>query len=170
MKKLLVLISLVLGTTFTAFSQEQNFTRLSNNEIAECKSYDAVAYNFVYNIIFRNYDAAKELMHETIFDVFEDGYSGFVKMMEDGYVHDIVEMRNVIPLGYTPVITISGDRLDLSIFQLNDQFEGMPAVNVRLDCVNARGEFYDDEYGRYDTDVRVMLVCENGVWKVISFK
>lgn len=170
MKVLLILISLILGTPFNSFCQNDSFTRLNSSEIIECKTYNAVAYNFVYSVIFRDYKAAKKLVSGTAYNDFWGGDAGFVNLLESEEIHDIIDMRKIITLGYLPVITYSGDWLDLSMYFDDNEpnpYKGMPAVNVRFDCVNAIGEFYNDEY---DSTVRVMMIYENGEWKVFSFK
>jgi len=173
MKKLLILICVALSSPFIAFSQNGNFTRLNSSEILDCTTYNAVAYNFVYNVIFRDYKAAKKLISPTAYNDFWGGDAGFVNIFESEKAHDIIDMRKIITLGYLPVITTSGDKLDLSVyFDENepDPYKGMPAVNVRFDCVNAMGEFYDYANENYDSTVRVMMIYENGVWRVFSFK
>ncbi|MBQ8542661.1 MAG: hypothetical protein IJ436_04230 [Bacteroidaceae bacterium] len=163
MKKILFLLLLLTANVSFAQVQVREYERISVEEIVLCKSYKSVAYNFVYAFI--NRDIAK------VRNFYEwDAYSEFGGdvMMIQGFekIHDIADMRNVIPLGYYPVVTRC-DELNVSNI---GSYAGCKAMNVRFDCATPNGEFYDGRYGRFDTNVRVMLVLLNGNWKVIGFK
>ena len=175
MKKILFLLLLL--TANVSFAQFREYERISAEEIILCRSYKSVAYNFEYAFINRDIEAYNFVYAfinrdiENVRKYFDwEAYSEFggdVMMMQCfEKAHDIADMRNVIPLGYYPVITRC-DELNVSN---SESYAGCEAMNVRFDCVTPDGESYDGRYGRFDTDVRVMLVLLNGNWKVIGFK
>lgn len=161
MKKILFLLLLL--TANVSFAQFREYERISAEEIILCRSYKSVAYNFVYAFINRDIENVRKYFDWEAYSEF----GGDVMMMQCfEKAHDIADMRNVIPLGYYPVITRC-DELNVSN---SESYAGCEAMNVRFDCVTPDGESYDGRYGRFDTDVRVMLVLLNGNWKVIGFK
>ncbi len=161
MKKILFLLLLL--TANVSFAQFREYERISAEEIILCRSYKSVAYNFVYAFINREIENVRKYFDWEAYSEF----GGDVMMMQCfEKAHDIADMRNVIPLGYYPVITRC-DELNVSN---SESYAGCEAMNVRFDCVTPDGESYDGRYGRFDTDVRVMLVLLNGNWKVIGFK
>ena len=169
MKKIIVAVLLLMCVSAV---KAQTYERLSKEEIVASESYKSVAYNFVYAFICRDVDKLKELIEPAAYNDIFGGDSGLMSILNNKNIHDIAHMRHVIKLGYYPVVTICND-LDLSPYYgegEHNPYVGCKAKNVRFDCVAPNGEFYDDRYGSYDTNVRVMLVFVNDKWRIFSFK
>ena len=168
-------ISFLLLMSICQFSSAENlkYEKISNEEIIEDSTYKAVAYNFVYDIIFRDYEKAASKFNKAAVESFGYSLEEFIQFLKKDDDLDISDMRLVIPLGYYPAITTC-DELDTSVYYRSGEVnpvEGLPAMNVRFDCFNEKGKVYDDEFGDFDTTVRVMLVKEkDGKWKIFGFK
>lgn len=170
MKKLIIATCFCFLAMLGANAQRGAFEQIPVKEVLENTTFKAVAYNFVYDIIFRDYRAAKNLINKKAMKSL--GGDNLFKNLDNGTIHDISEMRRVIPLGYLPVI-VGCDDANLTGYFGQDQpnpFEGCQAKSVSFNCVNDKGEAYNHEYGDYDTTARVILVHDKGKWTVIGFK
>lgn len=171
MKKSIIVV-LLLFLSSMGFAQDKNgIVRLTSREIEENKTPQAVAYNFVMSIVEEKYSVTVDLMTENFFFqlmpyLFGDGIP-ISQLFSSEYMHDIVEMRPVVKLGYDVVITNSHE-LDYS--GDDNPYKGMDGYSVSFDCANAKGEIYDGSKGNYDTDARVMLVKKDDMWQVTGFK
>lgn len=158
----------------SCFGYAQQVERLSNAEIEANETPKAVAYNFVTSIINENYAQTVELMTLGFFFELMPGLFGegipIEQLFSREYMHDIVDMRPVVKLGYEVVITDSWELDSDKYFEDGSKYKGEPAFSVSFNCVDANNNFYDGSHGEYDTTARVMLVKEEGVWKVFGFK
>ena len=177
MKKLILILSIVFGVYASSFAQTK-FQRLEPEEIASCSTAESVAYNFVYDIIFQDYKGALALLTPEAISSLGGSWETYEYLKDEKY-SDIIPMRSVMRLGYYPVITFV-DKLNTSDYfdDGKDPYKGMNALNVRIDCVNAKGEFFNEYYNENEdgwapinTNVRVMMVelPEKG-WMVMGFK
>lgn len=153
---------------------QQSIERLSPAEISENSTPKAVAYNFVTSVIEENYHTTVELMTLGLFfelmpDLFGEGIP-INQLFSTEYMHDIVDMRPVVKLGYEVVIVASQDIDSEEYFEEGSKYKGQPAYAFKFDCADANNKFYDGSQGQYDTDVTVMVVKEKGLWKVFGFE
>lgn len=153
---------------------QQSIERLSPVEISENNTPKVVAYNFVTSVIEERYHTTVELMtlgyfFELMPDLFGEGIP-INQLFSPEYMHDIVDMRPVMKLGYEVVIVASQDINSEEYFEEGSKYRGQPAYAFKFDCADANNKFYDGSQGQYDTDVTVMVVIEEGKWKVFEFK
>lgn len=153
---------------------QQSIERLSPAEISENSTPKVVAYNFVTSVIEENYHTTVELMtlgyfFELMPDLFGEGIP-INQLFSPEYMHDIVDMRPVVKLGYEVVIVASQDIDSEEYFEEGSKYRGQSAYAFKFDCADANNKFYDGSQGQYDTDVTVMVVKEVGKWKVFGFK
>lgn len=153
---------------------QQSIERLSPVEISENNTPKVVAYNFVTSVIEERYHTTVELMtlgyfFELMPDLFGEGIP-INQLFSPEYMHDIVDMRPVVKLGYEVVIVASQDINSEEYFEEGSKYRGQPAYAFKFDCADANNKFYDGSQGQYDTDVTVMVVIEEGKWKVFEFK
>lgn len=168
MKRVILVLTIFLCSSIGV---AQKAERLSRNEINANETPRAVAYNFVISIIEEDYVTMTKLMtSECLADLIEEMREDKLTFSEyfssDNDVHDIVEMRPVVRMGYQLVID------DMGVLNSNDYSANrdVPMCYVSFDCVDANNKYYDGTYGKYDTTVDVYLVKQNGIWKVFEFK
>ena len=171
-KKTIIILFVIFCSACCGFAQ--NIERLNKAEIEANETPRAVAYNFVTSIITENYAQTVELMTLGLFfelmpDLFGEGIP-INQLFSTEYMHDIVEMRPVVKLGYEVVIVASRDIDSKEFFEEGSKYRGQPAYAFKFDCVDANNKLYDGSHGQYDTDVTVGVVIEEGKWKVFGFK
>lgn len=171
-KKTIIILLLLLCSGWWGYAQ--HLERLNKAEIEANKTPRAAAYNFVTGIITENYAQAVELMTLGLFfelmpDLFGDGIP-INQLFSSEYTHNIVDMRPVVKLGYEVVITDSQPLDTKKYFEESSKYRGAPAFGITFNCVDTNNNFYDGSHGSYDTDVTVMVVKEEGKWKVFGFK
>lgn len=85
-------------------------------------------------------------------------------------MHDIVDMRPVVKMGYEIVVTNSSN-LDIEEYFKSqgkqNPYKGLPGLSISFNCTDSNGNLYE---GKYDTSTRILLVNINGKWKVFGFK
>ena len=172
MKKAIIILFVFFCSACCGYAQ--NIERLSKAEIEANETPRAVAYNFVTSIITENYAQTVELMTLGLFfelmpDLFGEGIP-INQLFSTEYMHDIVEMRPVVKLGYEVVIVASRDIDSKEFFEEGSKYRGQPAYAFKFDCADANNKLYDGSHGQYDTDVTVVVVKEEGKWKVFGFK
>lgn len=172
MKRTFVLALIMLFLSCWGFSQ--HIERLSKAEIEANETPRAAAYSFVTSVITENYAQTVELMTLGLFfelmpDLFGEGIP-INQLFSTEYMHDIVDMRPVVKLGYEVVIVASQDINSEEYFEEGSKYRGQPAYAFKFDCADANNKFYDGSQVQYDTDVTVMVVKEEGKWKVFGFK
>lgn len=171
-KKTIIILLLLLCSGWWGYAQ--HIERLSKAEIEANKTPRAAAYNFVTSVITENYAQTVELMTLGLFfelmpDLFGEGIP-INQLFSMEYMHDIVDMRPVVKLGYEVVIVASQDINSEEYFEEGSKYRGQPAYAFKFDCADANNKLYDGSQGQYDTDVTVMVVIEEGKWKVFGFK
>lgn len=172
MKRTFLLALMVFFFSCGGFAQ--NIERLNKAEIEANETPRAVAYNFVTSIITENYAQTVELMTLGLFfelmpDLFGEGIP-INQLFSPEYMHDIVDMRPIVKLGYEVVIVASRDIDSKEFFEEGSKYRGQPAYAFKFDCADANNKLYDGSHGQYDTDVTVVVVKEEGKWKVFGFK
>ena len=171
MKKVVLILSMLICV---GWGYSQQIERLSESEIEANETPKAVAYNFVTSIINEDYAKTVDLMtlgffFELMPSLFGEGIP-IDQLFSNKYMHDIVDMRPVVKLGYEVVITDSWELESDKYFEEDSKYYGAPAISVSFNCADANNNFYDGKHGEYDTTARVLLVKEDGLWKVFGFK
>jgi hypothetical protein len=177
MRKIFLVIVAIMAVSFTNVCKAQNIERLSTREIEECATPRSVAYNFVMSIINQDYERMKTLMTWQFMlqeiDLKQEGLSWAKLYSSSEYVHDIVEMRPVVQAGYSVVITnsyvLDTDNY-FTVYGEKNPYSGLDAFSVSFNCADAQDNIYDGKYGDYDTTARILLVKQDGKWKVFGFK
>lgn len=174
MKKAILIISVML-CTFGAAAQQ--IERLSKAEIEANETPRAVAYNFVNYIIEQDYVR----MYMLITPHFRTGLKDWAQsegveltqLFTRDHMHDIVDMRPVVQMGYDVVIynswIVNTDDY-FGMYGETNPYKGLPAFSVSFTCADANNNIYDGTYGDYDITARVLLVKIDGKWKVFGFK
>ena len=174
MKKTILLLTILL---YSMIGFAQGIERLSQSEINANETSRAVAYNFVNYIIEQEYVKMNLLMTPQFrLEMREWAQSEGVeltKLFTREYMHDIVDMRPVVQMGYDLVIYNSWILDTDAFFDMygeTNPYKGLPAFSVSFTCVDANDNVYDGTYGEYDVTARVLLVRIDGEWKVFGFK
>jgi len=163
-----------MAVSFTSVCNAQNIERLSEQEINACETPHSVAYNFVMSIINQDYTKMESLMTSEYLNEMKEGLKKegitWAKLFSSEYVHDIVEMRPVIKIGYSVVITdfyVTDTDKFYGMYGEKSPYSGMPAFSVFFNCADSQDNIY---FGDYDTTARILLVEKNGKWQVFAFK
>lgn len=171
MKNFFVILSVVVCPLLIS---AQTIERLSKSEISENETPRAVAYNFVLSIINEDYLKMYSLMtaefRSDLNTALVSENMSCSQLFSPDNMHDIVGMRPVVKMGYDVVITNSWILNQNDVARYSENYVGLPAFSVSFNCVDAYNNFYDDTYGAYDTTARVLLVKQEGEWKVFGFK
>lgn len=172
MKKIVCLLTLSL---FAFAAHTQQIERLSDAEIKGYKTPKSVAYNFVMSIINERYTKMQLLMTLDYRDELKEemGEKTFQTYFSRGNLHDIVDMRPVVKMGYDVVITGCYEINTDNYFERQGKFnpyKGLPALSISFDCADSNNNLYDDSKGRYDTDTKVLVVKIGDEWNVFGFK
>ncbi len=157
--------------------QAQQIERLSKSEIEENETPRAVAYNFVNYIIEQEYVRMYLLVTPQFRAEMREWAQTegveLTKLFTRDHMHDIVDMRPVVQMGYDLVIynswVLDTDEF-FGMYGESNPYKGLPAFSVSFTCVDANDNVYDGTYGDYDVTARVMLVKIDGKWKVFGFK
>ncbi len=104
MKKIGLIILLIMCAKI------MNAQILSTDEISECKTVQAVAWNFVMSIVEEDYDLMEKLMapdykKDLKNSMLKAGNSSYKELFTPKYLHDIVGMRSLLKNGYQLTIT-----------------------------------------------------------------
>lgn len=171
-KKTIIILLLLLCSGWWGYAQ--HLERLNKAEIEANKTPRAAAYNFVTGIITENYTQAVELMTLGLFfelmpDLFGEGIP-INQLFSPEYMHDIVDMRPVVKLGYEVVIVASQDIDSEEYFEEGSKYRGAPAFGITFNCADTNNNFYDGSHGSYDTDVIIRVVKEDDKWRVFGFE
>jgi hypothetical protein len=173
-KKSFLVVVAIMAVSFTSVCKSQPIERLSEKEINTCETHHSVAYNFVMSIIQQDYKKMESLMtwQYLLKEIDLEGLT-WEKLYSGEYVHDIVEMRPVVKAGYSVIITnsyvLDTDKY-FGMYGEENPYAGLPAVSVSFNCADSQDNIYDGKYGQYDTTARILLVEQNGKWKVFGFK
>ncbi len=175
MKNVFLILSVFL-CSYCCFAQQ--IERLSKREIEENESHRAVAYNFVTSIIEQDYVRMNMLVTDSFRAELQewqkmDGVEELNELFTPDHMHDIVDMRPVVNMGYDVVLYDSWI-LDTDLFFYRygepNPYEGLPAYSVSFTCADSNNEIYDGSCGKYDVTARVLLVEIDDHWKVFGFK
>lgn len=164
----------ILALLFSYCCYSQQIERLSPEEISGNETPRAAAYHFVTDIVEENYPDAVELMSlEMFFNMMplliEEGVP-IDQVFSTDYIHKIVDMRPVVKMGYSVVVTGVKDIDSGTFFNEGSSYREAPAFRISLNCANANDELYDGSKGDYDTTVDVIIVKEDNEWKVFGFE
>jgi hypothetical protein len=153
----------------TMSCEGQYITILSQDEISECTTSLAVAYNFVLSIVNGDYIKMKTLIttgfDQLLNNELTENNLTLDELFSDEYIHDIAGMRPAVKKGYK-VSIMNSSEIDAKDY--DDALAGLPAYSVSFDCIKGDCDIYSE--GDTDTDVRVLLIKENGKWKIFGFK
>ena len=156
----------------------QQIERLSQKEIKECETPRAVAYKFAQYVINQNAVGIAFLSTDEFYVELKEweknaGVSSLKQLFTRDHMHDIVDMGPVVKMGYDIVISDSWI-LDLDkhfgMYGEPNPYKGCPGYSVSLTCADANNNIYDGTYGDYDITARILLVKDQGHWKVFGFK
>ena len=165
-------VTLLLASAFFV-SCTHRIERLDAEEIKANETPRAVAYNFVLSIVNEDYATAVDLMSTNyFFKLMPELFGGIPisQLFSNQFMHDIVDMRPVVKMGYEVVITdVQEFPLD-KCFAEDSTFRNVPAYIVKFDCADANDKFYDDSNGEYDTDATIFVVKEDDEWKIFEIK
>lgn len=163
---------LLLAIFFYAFlGHAQQITRLTQKEIKANETPQAAAYNFVTSAIKEDYAQTVELMSlDFFFNTVMLGGISPQQMFSEENTHTIVDMRPMVKMGYEVVVTDIQSLDSEQYFDENSKYRNEPAFSISLNCADTNDKFYDGSKGHYDTDVKVLMVKEDGQWKVYRFE
>ncbi|MCR4665225.1 MAG: hypothetical protein K5660_07655 [Paludibacteraceae bacterium] len=167
-------IFLVAICTFCAItSAAQNYHFLSNEEINECKSPQAVAWNFVMSVINCDYQRMLDFVDPSFTKMIDDyyfnelGLKSYSEVFTEGRIQDICGMRPLLKEGYQ--IACSDEYYHkMNFTDVEESYKDIPTCSVRFVCVDVYGQFYSGN--EHDADARVILVFKDNKWRVFSFK
>lgn len=155
----------------TTYQPKQEIQGTSQSESPEKEAARTVAYQFVMGVVNENYIEVAEWMSLEYFfklmPVLMD--EGIDSLFSTEYTHKIVDMRPVVAMGYEVVATDIQSIDSKSFFGESSKYKNASAFKVSFDCADANSKFYDNSKGEYDTSVTVIVVKEDGVWKVWDF-
>lgn len=172
MKKILIVIAtLFFYMSVAASSPNPIVNRLSAQEVAQCRTPAAVAYNFVMAALDKDYDRMYSYMAK-------DGPEYLRYEMEK---YEVTSLNALFSLegklhifGWRPALY---DGYEVAVLYVQDEGEtdGVSYRKVYIGCVPSSqigiAGFQDIErYDRYETNVKVIVVTENGRWRVLGFK
>lgn len=167
MKRVITFLLLCLTMSLVA----QNYKTLSLQEIRDCKSPEAVAWNFVVSVLLNQYDVMESLSSP---DLVADLHSmmseykstNYTQIFTEQRMHDIVGIRPILHEGYHLVCSDPYYH-SLDGYTDLDGYTENQACSVRFDCVDNYGNHYA---GEHDADCRVILIHTDNKWVVRGFK
>lgn len=172
MKKILiVIVTLFFYMSVVASSPNPIVNRLNAQEVAQCRTPAAVAYNFVMAALDKDYDRMYSYMAK-------DGQEYLQYEMEKYEVTSLNALFSVEGklhiFGWRPAL-YNGYEIAVLYVQDEGESNGVPYKKVYIGCVPSSqigvAGFQDIErYDGYDTNVKVIVVSENGRWRVSGFK
>lgn len=169
MKKLLIIFALAAFCNVIAIAQSSPnpvVKRLSQQEIASCKTPAALAYNYVLAILNRDYNRAMSYMTaETAQKWREVGTSVLDKEFSTPGKLNIHGWKPALSEGY-----------EIAVLYIQDEgeYEGQMVKKIYVGCVpsseiNVSG-FQDITRYDYETNVKVLVLSTGRGWKVAGFK
>lgn len=196
MKKTFLIITLAVFCNIFAVAQSSPnpiVTRISPQEVAQCKTPEAIAYNYVIAILNKDYTRAASYMTEDIAQIWRElGTNALNKEFSTPGKLNIHGWEPALAKGYEVAIAYVQDTW---YYEENGSFYYNPDQVVKDGMIYLPGEnkprvginekkvyvtcspsseinhvrFQDiTRYG--DTNVKVLLQKFNGVWKVMGFK
>ena len=152
----------------------QEYHSLSSGEIAECKSPQAVAWNFVMSIVNEDYARMESLCEKAYVNEMRewmraDGIASYSQIYTEEVIHDICGMRPVLREGWQLVCDDEYYH-DVARYDRDGSYNGLKGCSVSFDCMKD-GQIYSWSDNReHDTTARVILVNKDNKWQVIGFK
>ena len=169
MKKLFMICVLVLSVAFTLRSQSPNpiVTRLSTQEITECKTPAAVAYNYIIACLNKNRDKIMALSTPESQEYLADNYDEFIGMFSNPD-YEKLYIDSWIPVP-------AGCEIAVLYVQSENPSNYAPGTlkKVYINVVPSReiGESgFQDITRMFNTNVKVMVENIYGRWMVAGFK
>lgn len=162
MKKIMTFLLLGLSIGLVA----QDFRSLSMQEIRECKSPEAVSWNFVVSVLLNQYDvmeslSSPELIEELQTMMRKSHFTHYSQLFTEQYFQDISGIRPVLIEGYRLVC----DSPYYDTMKIGS--DEVPICSVHFNCADTNGNMY---VGQHDATVRVILLNVNNKWVVRGFK
>lgn len=145
--------------------------RLSAQEVAQCSTPTAVAYNFVIAALEKDYDRMYSYMTK-------DGKE-YLQYEMDRY--EVTSLNALFSLegklhifGWIPAL-YEGYEVAVLYVQDDGKYDDVTYKKIYIGCVPSSQigvvGFQDIErYDNHETNVKVIVVTENGKWKVMGFK
>jgi len=172
MKKIILasLLSLFMVTDLLA-GPNPIVNRLSAQEVAQCKTPASMAYNFVMAALDKDYDRMYSYMTT-------DGRQNMQYEMEKYEVtslNALFSMSGKLHIfGWIPAL-YQGYEVAVLYVQDDGVYDGVTYKKVYVGCVPSNqigvAGFQDiSTYDNYETNVKVVVVTENGKWRVAGFK
>lgn len=117
----------------------QDFRSLSMQEIKECKSPEAVAWNFVESVILNQYDvmeslSSPEMLEELQADMRKSNLTHYAQLFTEQNVHDISGMRPALIEGYR--LVCDAPYCDTITIDSNE----IPICSVHFNCEDDNGK------------------------------
>lgn len=132
-----------------------------------------VARTFVESIINKKYSDAFYLLTDKfrteIYSEVNNNESELIETLEQG--HDIIGMRPLLKMGYHLVITEerSTDLNDVyAMYGETNPYDSADGRSISFDCADQNDELYSGY--DYDSNTRILLVQENGKWRIFMWK
>lgn len=152
----------------------QAFYVLSDQEIKECKTPSAVAWNFVMSIVDQDYTRMESLTDSLLISDFEtmmkeNNISSYKDFFTEEVINDISGMRPILREGWQ-LVCDDGWYVDFSDDDIDEYYKTLQGYTLHFDCMK-NGEMYSLQPVReHDATARVILVYNKGKWLVIGFK
>lgn len=175
MKKIGLIILLIMCAKI------MNAQILSTDEISECKTVQAVAWNFVMSIVEEDYGLMEKLMapdykKDLKNNMLKAGISSYKELFTPKYLHDIVGMRPLLKNGYQLTIT-QVYPMKHGVYYSDEiyiPYKGWDAISVCFDCepyeLIESVDFQNENQEVIDSTARIILVCIENKWLVVGFK
>ena len=150
------------------------FHVLDDKNIAECKSPQAVAWNFVMSVVNNDYDRMVSLADSSLVSGLDSMMKGekltsYKELFTEEYIDDISGMRPILQEGWQ-LVCDNGEYIDFSDYAVEDYYKKLKGFTIHFDCMK-NGEMYSLQLVRkHDATVRVILVYIEDQWKVTGFK
>lgn len=168
MKKLQFLIICILFGINMSYAQRV----LPASEIKECRTAESVAWNFITSIVEKQWNKMEQLMaplhkYQLRQDMNSEGLYDYNQVFSSEYIHDIIDMRPLLAMGYKLVITdvytmVYGSQ------NLDDlPYKGWNAVSVCFNCDQGNSSYKNTQY---DPSAHIILVQIDGNWRVAGFR
>lgn len=171
MKKIILLsITLLIMATSLFANPNPIVRRLSAQEVAQCTTPAAVAYNFVIAALGKDFDRMYSYMSKDGWQCMQHEMDKYeVKSLKalfslDGKLH-IFTWQPALYQGY-----------EVAVLYVQDEgmYDGVEYKKVYIGCVPSSqiGVVGFQDIERYDneTNVKVLVVWEDGKWRVMGFK
>ena len=152
----------------------QNYHSLSSSEIEECKTPQAIAWNFVMSIINQDYYRMESLCDKLFLNDLQEwmkqaGVTSYYQFFTEDKVHDIVGMRPVMREGWRLVCDDEYFH-DLSDYSVDEYYKSLQACSIHFNCMKNNQLYSWQSDRKHDTTARVILVYKDDKWQVIGFK